>query len=184
MLFLKNVEGEMNLSFFIKNETYANNYGGAAKLINSSPLFTECLFSKNKSWSNSAGAIYIDENSAPKLSSNEFNENYAKSWGGAIYSESADLNVSGGSFYGNWASYGGAVATNGTQLTSFNSVKAFGNEANATSGSQGVFFIWEWSTSKYLYQLSFPVTGPITGTACWRVLVHPSFYIVHSLKMS
>lgn len=138
-LFLKNVEGEMNLSSFIKNETYANNYGGAVKLINSSPLITQCLFSKNKSRSNSAGAIYIDENSAPKLSSNEFNENYAKSWGGAIYSETADLNVSGGSFYGNWATFGGAVATNGTQLTSFNSVKALGNEANATSGSQGGF---------------------------------------------
>ena len=68
------------------------------------------VFSKNKNRSNSAGAIYIDENSVPKLSSNEFIENYAKSWGGAIYSETPGLNVSGGSFYGNWASYGGAVA--------------------------------------------------------------------------
>ena len=45
---------------------------------------------------------------------------------------------------------------NGTQLTSFNGVKVLGNEANATSGSQGGFSLpWQWIPNKYFHQLSF-----------------------------
>ena len=138
-LFLEEVAGEISNCIFTSNETDANNYGGAVKLVDSSPSFLNCLFQRNGSLKNSAGAIYLDDKSNPIISNNDFRENFALSWGGAIYSQSLELNVTGGLFLKNWSKYGGAIATNGTNKTIFNGVKAYANEANATDNSQGGF---------------------------------------------
>ena len=138
-LFLEEVAGEISNCIFTSNETDANNYGGAVKLVDSSPSFSNCLFQRNGSLKNSAGAIYIDNESNPILSNNDFRENFASSWGGAVYSQSLELNVTGGLFLKNWAQYGGAIATNGTNKTIFNGIKAYANEANASDNSQGGF---------------------------------------------
>ena len=138
-LFLESLSGEISNCTFYANETYANNYGGAIKLINSSPSFSDSFFTENKSHLNSAGGLYIDDDSNPSLINNEFRGNYAQSWGGGIFNESSDFTISGGLFSNNLAQYGGAIATMNTQKTTFQNIKAFGNEASGSSNSQGGF---------------------------------------------
>ena len=53
--------------------------------------------------------------------------------------KSKQLNITGGTFVGNWANLGGGVATyNGSDIT-FQNLKIFGNEANVTSDAKGGF---------------------------------------------
>ena len=137
---------------FTRNETQANSFGGAIKIVSSSPTISNCLFTENKNSVNSGGAIYIDENSAPNLSQNNFINNSASSWGGAIYAQNPSFSVTGGLFVGNWSYLGGAVATYGTTDISLYGVKALGNEANASTGGKGGFFYMGTgaSTSKFV----------------------------------
>ena len=65
--------------------------------------------------------------------------NKAAQFGGAIYIEDSDLNLDGDTFIGNWANYGGAIATNGAVAVSIANTKALGNETNASTGAQGGF---------------------------------------------
>ena len=138
-LFIENSSPTINSCRFIQNKTDANNYGGAIKLVNSNSNIGNCIFKHNQNTVNSGGALYIDEKSMPTLQNNEFHHNSSGSWGGAIFCKSPDLSINGGIFHGNWADYGGGVATNGTLNNRFENIKILGNEANASSGAKGGF---------------------------------------------
>ncbi len=138
-LFIENSSPELRNCNFIRNKTEANSFGGAIKLVNSNSKIENCTFKYNQNPKNSGGAIYIDQTSAPSLKNNEFQYNHSASWGGAIYCESQEVSISGGFFLGNWADYGGGVATNGTSQSNFDNIRILGNEANASSNSQGGF---------------------------------------------
>lgn len=138
-LFIENASPFVSGCTFSRNKTYANNYGGAVQFVSSNSTIQNCQFWNNQSVKNSGGAIYMDENSDITISHNFFKDNFAISWGGAIYSKSKQLNITGGTFVGNWANLGGGVATyNGSDIT-FQNLKIFGNEANVTSDAKGGF---------------------------------------------
>ena len=101
---------------------------------------------RNRSESNSAGALYIDASSSPSLTNNHFSHNSASSWGGAIFAKNANFSVQGGSFVGNWANLGGGIATDGTVGSTFNGVRILGNEANAASAEGGFAYFNTGST--------------------------------------
>ena len=138
-LFIENSSPTISSCRFIKNKTDANNYGGAIKLVNSNATIENSTFNYNQNTKNSGGALYINEASQPTLDNNYFRQNYSSTRGGAVYCESNRLSILNGMFLGNWADYGGGVATNGTTQISFEDIKILGNEANATSGSRGGF---------------------------------------------
>ena len=63
----------------------------------------------------------------------------------------SSFSVTGGLFVGNWSYLGGAVATYGTIDISLHGVKALGNEANASTGGKGGFYMGTGaSTSKFV----------------------------------
>jgi predicted outer membrane repeat protein len=138
-LFIENSSPTISNCKFTGNKTDANNYGGAIKLVSSSAVIKESVFQFNQSTKNSGGAIFIDEYSAPVLSNNDFLYNNASSWGGAVYSRGSQLILNGGLFLGNWAGYGGGIATNGVPGIQFENIRIFGNEANMSNSAQGGF---------------------------------------------
>ena len=138
-LFLENSSPLIKRCNFTENFTTANNYGGAIKLKNSSPNISDSIFIRNRSQANSAGALYIDSASAPTFSRNEFQYNSAAQFGGAIFVDSQNLNMNGDLFLGNFANFGGGVATQGGVSISMSNVRVIGNEANSSSSSTAGF---------------------------------------------
>ena len=124
---------------FSQNITFANNFGGAIKLVNSSPVISDTKFIRNRSSTNSAGAIYIDSSSVPSFSGNEFRFNSSAQFGGAVFAEGPNLEMNNTLFIGNYSNLGGGVATQGTVGVSFLNTRAYGNEANSSSSSDGGF---------------------------------------------
>ena len=110
---------------------------GAVKMIGSSSTFNQCVFIQY-SQANSGSAIYADTSSSPSFTNNEFRFNYSAQFGGAIFAES-NLNFAGGLFLGNYANYGGGVATQGSVSCSFSNMRIFGNESNSSGSSSGGF---------------------------------------------
>ena len=123
---------------FIRNGTLANNHGGAVKMLGSSSSFTDCVFTRNYSQTNSGGAIYADSSSTPSFTNNEFRFNYSVQFGGAIFTL-GNLNMAGGLFLGNYANYGGGVATQGSVSCFLSNMRILGNESNSTASSSGGF---------------------------------------------
>ena len=140
-LYLDNSSPTIIRCQFIENTTSANNHGGAIKLNNSSPSISDSSFLRNHSLANSGGAIYIDSSSNPSFSKNEFHLNSAVQFGGAIFVNGSDLNLNGELMLGNYATYGGAIATQGTVALSVQNVRAYGNEANS-SGAASAGFVY------------------------------------------
>ena len=138
-LFIENSSPIITRSRFLSNTTNANNHGGAIKLVSSNAEIENCIFKYNQNTQNSGGAISIDEASVPTLENNEFYQNSSASRGGAIYSKTPVLTITGGLFRSNYANLGGGVATSGTSVSKFNNVKILGNEANASNLSRGGF---------------------------------------------
>ena len=121
-LYLLNSSPSILRCRFTNNLTLANSYGGAIKFQNSNASITESFFIGNQSQANSAGAIYLDADSNATFSQNHFELNSAAQFGGAIFADDSDLILNGGTFLGNYANYGGGIATQGSVSCSFSNI--------------------------------------------------------------
>lgn len=118
----------------VKNSTFEENIAGAeGGAINSDSVLniSNSTFTKNKTlgtqigsdYSNSnegGGALFMYDDSVASISNSEFSNNKSGTWGGAIATRgisngnggaNSSLSVSGTTFSGNEAQYGGAVAS-------------------------------------------------------------------------
>ena len=138
-LYLLNSSPSILRCRFTNNLTLANSYGGAIKFQNSNASITESFFIGNQSQANSAGAIYLDADSNATFSQNHFELNSAAQFGGAIFADDSDLILNGGTFLGNYANYGGGIATQGSVSCSFSNIRILGNESNSSASSSGGF---------------------------------------------
>ena len=137
------------------NEHTSANYGGAI-YSNRINTVNNCIFSKNKAYSNplviksdKGGAIYISDKCNPEFVSCRFEKNFCED-GGAIYlnSKKSNLKLTDCSFISNTAKYGGAVYSNGKIELSFCSFSH--NSADVDGGAiynSGVTII---SNSKFV----------------------------------
>jgi predicted outer membrane repeat protein len=83
--------------------------GGAVFVMSGTPSFENCLFEDNGA-DQDGGAIYVTASGAITVSFSEFRNNHAFA-GGAIYSQSGEMNIVGSLFSENIANYrGGAVS--------------------------------------------------------------------------
>ena len=136
---------------FLNNRTQANHHGGAVNLESSSPTIEDSTFTRNMSVNNSGGALYVDNTSSPTLNNNEFHYNSAVSFGGAIYAKNTNFTLGNSRFVGNWADYGGAIATMGNAELEASNIEAYGNESNVSGVSRGGFaYLGTGSTERFL----------------------------------
>jgi hypothetical protein len=91
---------------FTANEA---NWGGAIyNDSNSVPHITACTFNGNRALQQTGGAIYNAARATTSLLECEFRDNAAP-WGGAIYCENSEPNITACRFEGNHATYGAAL---------------------------------------------------------------------------
>ena len=140
-LHLKNSIGTLSDSNFSSNSNTTYNGGGALSLDESSPSITGCSFIKNSTVSRYGGAIYMNSTSTPSMDRCSFVENDASasgSYGGALYFlGNSNVQISNSLFLKNYANGGGAFTSMGASNISFLQCRFIGNEANASSTSEG-----------------------------------------------
>ncbi len=140
-LYLKNSTGTLTDSNFSSNSNTTYNGGGALSLEGSSPSISDCDFTKNSTVSRYGGAIYMNSTSTPSIDSCSFVENHASpsgSYGGALYFwGNSNVQISNSLFLKNHADDGGAFTSMGANNISFLQCRFIGNEANASSTSEG-----------------------------------------------
>jgi predicted outer membrane repeat protein len=140
-LHLKNSTGTLNDSNFSSNSNTTYNGGGALSLEGSSPSISGCSFTKNFTVSRYGGAIYMNSTSTPSMDRCSFVANHATasgSYGGALYFwGNSNVQISNSLFLKNHANDGGAFTSMGASNISFLQCRFIGNEANASSASEG-----------------------------------------------
>ncbi len=98
----------------------SGNWGGAAKVINSSPTFRRCIFESCQG--NLGGALYLS-GSQSRVEDCVFIGNEANNKGGAIYMDgTSTVDITGSTFFGNVCEEGSAIHTGSPGLNVSRSV--------------------------------------------------------------
>ena len=93
------------------------------------------VLTRNRSESNSAGALYIDLSSHQHLLITISTTTML--FTGKNICQNQDFVITGGAIVGNWSGWGGAYASYGAVNSTFSDVRILGNEANKTSSANG-----------------------------------------------
>jgi predicted outer membrane repeat protein len=112
-----------------------NSIGGGAYVLNSSPLFEDCVFRDMKIVGAGAGA-FIDGGS-PQFFSCTFLENSATADGGGIYARATNINIAQCNFQRNHAEYGAAIRLLRSNAT-VSECLIVANGGGATGGGGGI----------------------------------------------
>lgn len=125
----------------LENCVFENNAARAGAGVNVLPRdsaveIRNCVFKNNTATgaSNSGGGVFIGANGDAVIENTTFENNSAKSMGGAVYADHGTVTVNGSVFSGNTASYGGAVS--GAEAALIVKASEFtGNSASTMGGA-------------------------------------------------
>jgi predicted outer membrane repeat protein len=154
-LSLEDSNGSIIDSNFTSNLNISFNGGGGLSLENSSPQIQGCKFLTNSTISKYGGAIYMSTGSTPAIDNCSFIQNKAMGtggYGGALYFfQNSSVVINKCLFLENSAYSGGAFTAWDSSDLNFTNCRFIGNEANASSESNGGVCLLASSTDQTLF---------------------------------
>ena len=154
-LSLEDSNGSIIDSNFTSNLNISFNGGGGLSLENSSPQIQGCKFLTNSTISKYGGAIYMSSDSTPAIDNCSFIQNKAMGtggYGGALYFfQNSSVVINKCLFLENSAYSGGAFTAWDSSDLNFTNCRFIGNEANASSESNGGVCLLASSTDQTLF---------------------------------
>ena len=154
-LCLQDSNGSIIDSNFTSNLNISFNGGGGLSLENSSPQIQGCKFLTNSTISQYGGAIYMSSGSTPAIDNCSFIQNKAMGtggYGGALYFfQNSSVVINKCLFLENSAYSGGAFTAWDSSDLNFTNCRFIGNEANASSTSNGGVCLLGGTTNRTLF---------------------------------